>query len=178
MRKIYIPWAHATSIYDINPSFFTALRIETILVDLDNTLDVHKNALPSLKALKLKEVLADNGIEVIIISNNNQKRVATYAMALGVRYLSKSNKPFTKRVQKYLDSINLKDEAKIIYIGDQVVNDVGFANKLGVKTILVDPLENEDQVVTRIVRLWDKPLRQSLKNNKLLVDWRYRYGDI
>ena len=39
MLKIHIPYAHASSIFDIEMDFFKKEGIKTLLVDLDNTLD-------------------------------------------------------------------------------------------------------------------------------------------
>ena len=77
MSKIYVPYVHATSVYDIDVNFFKKENIKTILVDLDNTLDSYKTKTPSPRAFELKEKLEKEGIEMIIVSNNTGKRVTT-----------------------------------------------------------------------------------------------------
>ena len=69
MRKLYIPYAHAKSIYDIDVSFFKKENVTTLLLDLDNTLDSYRQKVPTPKALELKENLLNSTIEVNIIQS-------------------------------------------------------------------------------------------------------------
>lgn len=166
-----IPWAHATSLFEIEIGFFQKHDIQTIFVDLDNTLDSHRDAVPTEATLAFKKLLDENKITLIIISNNNEGRVKKYADALGAEYLANSNKPSRKKIKALIEAKQI-DLSKAVYVGDQVINDIRFANKLNVRTILVDPLSPSDQFVTKFVRLWDKPLRCRLKKKNHLVDWR------
>lgn len=174
MNKRKIPWCYCKSIYDITPDFFLAHNIKFVLTDLDNTLDLHSVKEPGPNAIKLKAMLDELGIRLIIISNNHKKRVVPYAQALGVTALYTAGKPFKRKAMKFLlaQGVSLTET---IYFGDQVINDIGFANKLGVKTCLVELLDNDDQLATRINRLWDRPLRKKLHKNNLLTDWRETY---
>lgn len=171
MLKCRIPFAHASSIYDIDVSFYKKLGIKYVLSDLDNTLDSYKTKLPSNKAVELKKILQENEIELIIISNNTGKRVSTYSDALGIRYLSSVGKPFATKLLKKLAE-NKIDIDKSIMIGDQVVTDITCANRANIKSVLTDKLVKEDQWTTRFNRLFDRPLRKALKRKHLLKDWR------
>lgn len=171
MLKVRIPFAHASSIYDIDVSFYKKLNVKYVLSDLDNTLDSYKTKLPLKRAFELKENLAKEGIELIIISNNTGKRVSTYSDALGIRYLSSVGKPFAKKLIRKL-SENSIDIDKSIMIGDQVVTDITCANRANIRSVLTDKLVKEDQITTRFNRLFDRPLRRALKRKHLLKDWR------
>ena len=171
MLKVRIPFAHASSIYDIDVAFFHKLGIKYVLADLDNTLDSSRTKLPSKRAVELKEKLAKENIELIIVSNNTGTRVSTYANALGVRYFNSIGKPFASRLLKKLALLKIsKDE--VIMIGDQVVTDITCANRGKIKSVLTDKLVKEDQITTRFNRLFDRPLRKALKRKNLLKDWR------
>lgn len=171
MLKVRIPFAHAKSIYEIDGAFFTKLGVKYVLVDLDNTLDSYRTKLPTKQAFELKERLAKEGIELIIVSNNTGNRVSTYANALGVRHLNSVGKPFASKLLKKLALLNIKKEDAIM-IGDQVVTDITCANRAKIKSVLTDKIVKEDQITTRFNRLFDRPLRRSLKRKNLLVDWR------
>ena len=171
MLKVRIPFAHAKSIYEIDGAFFTKLGVKYVLADLDNTLDSYRTKLPTKQAIELKERLAKDGIELIIVSNNTGNRVSTYANALGVRFLNSVGKPFASRLLKKLAKLNIKKE-EVIMIGDQVVTDITCANRAKIKSVLTDKIVKEDQITTRFNRLFDRPLRRSLKRKNLLVDWR------
>lgn len=171
MLRCRIPFAHASSIFDIDVSFFKKLGIKFVLSDLDNTLDSYRTKLPSDRAKRFKQLLIDNDIELIIISNNTGKRVSTYSKELGIKYLSSVGKPFASKLLSKLAENNI-DIDKSIMIGDQVVTDITCANRAGIKSVLTEKLVKEDQWTTRFNRLFDRPLRKALKRKHLLKDWR------
>lgn len=172
-RKI-IPYAYASSIYDIEIDFFKQKNIQYLLTDLDNTLDSYRQKLPSPKVFALKKNLLDSGIEMIIVSNNSSRRVFTYAKALGVRCFSSLRKPFAYKLNKLLKEAKI-NKNNVMMIGDQVVTDVLAANGVKIKVILTDKLVKEDQFTTHFNRLLDRPLRKYLKKKNLLKNWRELY---
>ena len=171
MWKRLIPFAHAQSIFEIDVSFYKDLGVKFILVDLDNTLDSYKTATPSKRVIDLKEDLLMEGIELIITSNNTGKRVTKYARALGVRFMSKLAKPFSKRLLRKLKGLKIYRH-EVILIGDQIVTDISCANGAGIRSVLTEKLVEEDQPTTRFNRLFDNPLRRKLNKKHLLKDWR------
>lgn len=171
MWKRFVPFAHAQSIFEIDVSFYKNLGVKFLLLDLDNTLDSYKTELPSKRVVDLKEDLLMEGIEIIITSNNTGKRVTKYAKALGVRFMSKLCKPFSKRLLKKLKVLKI-DRNEVILIGDQIVTDISCANGAKIKSVLTEKLVPEDQPTTRFNRLFDNPLRKKLNKKHLLKDWR------
>lgn len=171
MWKRLIPFAHAKSIYEIDVEFYKKLGIKYVFSDLDNTLDSYKQAIPTEKAICLKNKLNSEGIELIITSNNTGKRVTLYSTEYGVRFLSSLKKPFSKKLKKKMKNVGINPN-EVIMIGDQVITDIGCANGAGIKSILTDKLVKEDQPTTRFNRLFDRPLRKKLSRKGLLKDWR------
>lgn len=170
MFKRYIPYAHANSIFDIAPSFFTLHGIKTIFVDLDNTLDSYKSSSPSSRVFELHDSLLDNGIEMIIISNNKEKRVENYATQLGVKYLASAHKPFKRRILKFMNENNIRAENTVL-VGDQLLTDVKLGYNAKIRVILTEKIVKEDQWTTHFNRMIDRPIRKYLRNHDLLVKW-------
>ena len=171
MLKIHIPYAHASSVFDIDVGFFKNENIKTILCDLDNTLDSYRTKTPSKRVFELKETLAKAGIDLIIVSNNTGKRVTEYASALDVPFISSIRKPFAKKLLAKMKDMGI-DLSTTMLIGDQTVTDIPCGNRAGVKTVLTDKIVKEDQPTTHFNRLFDRPIRRALKRKKLLRDWR------
>ena len=171
MWKRFVPFAHAQSIFEIDVSFYKNLGVKFLLVDLDNTLDSYKTELPSKRVVDLKEDLLMDGIEIIITSNNTGKRVTKYARALGVRFMSKVGKPFSKKLLRKLRVLKIRKD-EVMLIGDQIVTDISCANGAKIKNVLTEKLVEEDQPTTRFNRLFDNPLRKKLNKKHLLKDWR------
>ena len=171
MNKKYIPFAYASSLYEIDVVFFKKLNIKTILTDLDNTLDSYKVKMPSKEALALIKKFKEQGIEFIIVSNNYHHRVEPYAKALGVKMTSMNMKPWAFKINKLLALEGMKKEETIL-VGDQLLTDIVAGNKAKIKTILVKPLTDIDQNFTKIRRIFEKPKIKRLRKLNLLRDWR------
>lgn len=171
MCKKFIPYAHGQNIFDVDITFFVSHNIKTLLVDLDNTLDSYRATEPSKRVLELKSALDKAGIELIVISNNKEKRVSHYAQQLGVRFLFSTHKPFTRRLKKFIKDNNI-DISSTMLVGDQLITDVLMANNAKLRVLLTEKLVKEDQWTTHINRIFDRPIRRHLAKKGKLVDWR------
>ena len=170
MIKRKIPFAHAKSIYDVDPAFFRKLGIKVILSDLDNTLDSVHTKTPSEKAKALAAMMEKEGIRFLIVSNNTGKRVKMYARELGVGAVCWMLKPFSFRLKRFLKREGIKKE-EVLLIGDQILTDVMAGNGAKIKTLLCDPLVPEDPPWTRFNRIFERPIRRKLNERHLVKEW-------
>lgn len=171
MIKLFVPFALADNIYEIPISFFKNQKVETIICDLDNTLDAFNDLKPSDEARQLVEKFKMNGFRVIIISNNRKKRVAPYCESLNCEYIYSARKPFRGRSRKFFNELGL-ELSKCIFAGDQVFTDVVFANRIGLRCILCDNLVEKDQIVTKINKFFDNFIRKRVVKKKLAKSWK------
>ena len=171
MFKKFIPFATAKNIYEIDTNFFIKNNIKTILCDLDNTLDPYDEIVPRKEAHDLVKKLKEVGIEFIIFSNNKEKRVKPYADSLGIKYYLKIAKPLKYKAEKIFKKINLnKDETLII--GDQLLTDILFSNKVKIKGVFCDKLGIRDFWWTRLMRGPEKIIKNYLSKHNLLIDYK------
>lgn len=176
MKKL-IPFLWAKSIYDIDINFFKKMKCKYLFCDLDNTLEGYKKAKPSKKVIALIDLLSKEGIEVVIVSNNSEKRVETFCKEKNYSYIAKAYKPFKKKCLAFIEQNKInKDE--IIFVGDQIFTDILCANRIGVKSILTEDIVKSNQLVTRFNKFFDKRVRSRLQKKGLLIDWRNYYGRI
>ena len=171
----FVPFAHAKSLYEIDPEFFKSNGVSTLFVDLDNTLDSYKSHTPSDNAIALVKKLKDAGLNLIIISNNRYKRVLGYAEALGVEFISSTGKPFPRKINKFVEAKGLKKE-NIMVVGDQLMTDTLAGNRAKIRVVLTEKIVKEDQPTTHFNRIFDRPIRKRLRKKGLLVDWKDKYG--
>ena len=167
MLTRYIPDFYAQNIFDVPVSFFKEHNIKIILSDLDNTLDSYRILIPSSRVVELKNKLNENNIELVLISNNKEKRIKPYATRLGVKYLYSSGKPFGKKIIKFIEKNGFSKE-NILMVGDQLMTDVLASKRVKVKMLLTEPIVKEDQPCTRINRIRDKFARKKLKKRQIL----------
>lgn len=151
MKKIFIPKASYTCAENIEFDLLKKLGIINLCFDLDNTLGLYDQALPSKEKIKLVNNLKKMGFNVFVISNNNKERVGIFSNPLNCMYLSNARKPGTKRMDLFFKEKNI-DKNTVAMIGDQVMTDVLVANKLGVFSILLKPISKNELLRTKFNR--------------------------
>ena len=171
MFKSFIPFAHAQSIYEIDPEFFKRNGVKTLFIDLDNTLDSYKARAPQERTINLVNKIKETGVIPVIISNNRPERVSGYAEALGIEFLASARKPFSKRIKKELAKRNLANE-EVMLVGDQMMTDVQAARGAKIRVVLTEKIVKEDQWTTHINRIFDRPIRRYHRKRGNLIDWR------
>ena len=171
MFKRFIPFAHAQSIYEIDPDFFKKNGVKTLFIDLDNTLDSYKARTPNEKSINLINNIKETGVTPVIISNNRPERVCGYADGLGIEFLASARKPFSKRIKKELARRGLKND-EVMLVGDQMMTDVIAAHGAKIRVVLTEKVVKEDQWTTHINRIFDRPIRRYHRKRGNLKDWR------
>lgn len=160
-------------ISDLTKVDFNLIRkqgTKLIICDLDNTLVPHFTKFPTTYAKNVVESILNAGIEIIIISNNSQKRVSHFAKLLGVDYIYGAKKPFIKKISKKMEKFNYSKE-EVLMIGDMLVMDIIAANRMGYQSILVRPIISyNDSTTNKVIRWLEKNIFKRLERNNLLIN--------
>ncbi len=135
-----VPDVMKDDIYQITARMFTNRGIRFIMLDVDNTIAPYtiNEASPRLKAW-VKD-MKKAGLELFILSNNKGDRPAIFAEALGLQYVKKAWKPFTKVAKSVLEEKGVSP-AETALIGDQIYTDTACGKWIGAFTVLVHPIE-------------------------------------
>lgn len=171
MYKKFIPFCHAKSIYEVEPSFFKKQGVKTLFIDLDNTLDSYKAIHAKENSINYIKSLRSEGIEPVIISNNMGKRVRSFALDCNVAYVANARKPFSRKLKAEISKRNLS-ACDVMLVGDQMMTDVLAAHGAKIRVLLTEKIVKEDQFTTHINRLFDKPIRRYHQKHGNLTDWR------
>ncbi len=164
---LFKPFMQLDRASDISPEQLKKLNIESVILDVDNTLCIKKGKeiLPGvtqwLKALK------DNNIKVIILSNAKPKRMQKISQNLGLEFVALGLKPLPFGYIRAIKRMKTKIK-KCAVIGDQLFTDILGGNILKVKTILVSPVELETSFGFKIKRALERKL---LKKYRLKCDF-------
>ncbi len=141
MFQNFLPNYYFNSVDAIPKDILKRDGIRAVICDLDNTLDSHRDKAPSERALAFLKSLKDLGVLVCIISNGKHERVTKYLENLDIPFLASAGKPLKKSYLRALTLLDCKPE-EALFIGDQIFTDIWGANRVGLKTILVDPIES------------------------------------
>lgn len=144
-------------VYRIDLDALQAAGIDTLLVDLDNTLLPRNSAdIPEATRQWVNEVAA-RGMHVCLVSNNWHDRVFGVADALGCDLVSKAIKPLPFAFLRALSRAN-SSRAKAAVVGDQMFTDILGGKVLGIVTVLVTPLTSSDLPHTLLLRRVERVL--------------------
>ena len=137
-----------------------------IFTDLDNTLVGAAVKKPTPEIIEFLNEAKELGFEVIIVSNNNQERVSYFAKDLSIKAAHhKALKPLKLKLRRILKQY---DRTQVIMIGDQLMTDVLVAKRLGLYTILVEPIHlHSDENSTKFNRRLERFVVKQLKKRHL-----------
>lgn len=169
----FIPDMYQKSIYHIDYDKLQDDGIKCLLFDLDNTCVPYKDKEPNKKLIDLFETLKDMDFKIIIFSNALKKRISPFKKKLNVDCLASAGKPRKKNFLKVLKlfNYNLSDVA---IIGDQLYKDILGGNKVGIKTILVNPMSNDDMILTKLIfRPLENKKYRKLARKGILIRGKY-----
>lgn len=156
MFERLLPHMRVNTIYDIDLQALKKRGIRGIITDLDNTLVGAKEPLATPELVRWLDDVRDSGFKVVIVSNNNRTRVSKFAEPLNLTYIHAARKPANKAFRKALSLLELPAEQTVV-IGDQMMTDVLGGNRMGLQTILVNPVSPGDEgVMTRVNRRLEK----------------------
>lgn len=151
----FIPDMYQKSIYHIDYDKLSEDGIKCLLFDLDNTCVPFKDKEPNKKLIDLFETLKDMDFKVIIFSNATKKRLLPFKNGLKVDCSASSRKPSTKKLLKIIKMFNY-NLSDVVIIGDQLYTDILCGNRVGIKTILVNPMSKDDLLFTKLFRFLER----------------------
>lgn len=169
MYSNFIPSEFVRSVFHITPEMLKDKGIKAIITDLDNTLVEWDRPDATPKLIEWFASIKAAGIQVTIVSNNNELRVKSFADPLGIPFIFKARKPLGKAFIKALSIMSVKRE-EVVVIGDQLLTDVLGGNRLKLHTILVIPVAKSDGFVTKFNRMVERRIFSYL-DKKGQVTW-------
>ena len=162
---ILYPNLYLKNIKEIKYEMLNQNGIKGLILDVDNTLlDYYKNMLEGLE--EWCENMKKKSIKFCIASNsNNRNKVDSISKKLGIPYIFFAKKPFKGGLNRAAKLMGLENE-EVAVVGDQIFTDVLGANRCKMFSILVDPINERDMLITIIKR----PIENLIKKN-------YKKGD-
>lgn len=155
--KRFFPKLRVKSAFDADYDALYRAGIRGLIFDIDNTLVPH-NAPPDEKSRRLMQRLKEKGFSVMTVSNNREARVKSLAEPLGIDYVYDAHKPAAGGYRRACRRMGLSP-AQTACLGDQIFTDVWGANRAGVMSILVEPVDRRSDILRiRLKRKLEKPL--------------------
>ncbi|WP_125767051.1 YqeG family HAD IIIA-type phosphatase [Lapidilactobacillus wuchangensis] len=160
-----------TSIYALQPVDLKRHQINTILTDLDNTLIAWHEPQSSNQLRQWLDLMAQSHIQVIVVSNNNQRRVARAVADLQIPFIHSAKKPLPFGIKQALKKFDLNPQQTIM-VGDQLLTDIQAGHLAGVRTVMVKPLVETDSRITHFSRFMEGIIMKQYYRKNPNLQWQ------
>ncbi len=160
---ILYPKMYLKNVKEITYELLHENGIKGLILDVDNTLiDYYKNMIDGLE--NWCEDLKGKGIKFCIASNSNKKeKVKDVSEKLEIPYIFFAKKPFKGGLNKARNIMKLQN-SEVAVVGDQIFTDVLGANRCKMFSILVEPIEEKDLLITKIKRPIENLIKRKINN--------------
>lgn len=156
MLEMFYPQRYEVSAYVIPFDHYHANGIRGVIFDVDNTLAPH-DAPADEQAMSLFSQLHQLGMNTCLLSNNKEPRVREFADKVGSAYIFKAGKPGTEGYERAMEIMGT-DRDSTIFVGDQLFTDIYGANRTGIYSILVKPVNPREEIQIVLKRYLEKPV--------------------
>ncbi|CAH1856047.1 Phosphoglycolate phosphatase [Convivina intestini] len=174
--KFLTPTYMVDSIYDLTVEELRSHGITTVLTDLDNTLLAWNNPDGTPELHQWLQDLKQGGIELIVISNNTNKRVAKAVNALNIDFVAWSLKPLPRGILSVMRQRHLRSQ-EVIMVGDQMLTDVWAAHLAGIRSVLVKRLIDSDMWQTWLNRSIETQAKKIIFKHNPNLKWEKTLRD-
>ncbi len=166
IRKL-LPDKHLNTIFELDPALLQARGIKGIITDMDNTLVPWNNRAVYPRLTRWLNSLKRNGFRLCIVSNSTPDRGREFAAQLDIPAIWYAVKPRRKSFRRALQLMGLSP-GEVAVIGDQLFTDVLGGNRLGLYTILVTPLSDQELIWTRLVRRLERFVLRKMQERRMV----------
>lgn len=155
------PTAAVKNVNDISLELLKKLEVDAILLDVDNTLAPPTSDIAYEGVQEWIDMVKENGISVVICSNNYKKRVKPFSDSVGLDCVAMSLKPFPFGFNRAKRLLKEKPQS-VLVVGDQIYTDVLGANLAGMKSVLLVPRSEEHGFSIKLRRKMEVNIRKKL----------------
>lgn len=158
MLELLRPKLYVASVPEIDLEELKARRLRGLILDVDNTLVERNRSHLSPQVEAWVRRAKEEGFQLCIASNSiGSQRIAALAARLGIPYITWAAKPRRRPFRLGMAMMGTLPQETAV-VGDQLFTDILGGNRLGLFTILVQPLTSHDFLPTR----WSRCLEQWL----------------
>ena len=143
LQKFY-PDEYRESAYGLDYEGLRGQGYKGIIFDIDNTLVPH-GAPADEKSIALFGRLRGLGYSCVLLSNNKEPRVKSFADEVGARYIYKAGKPSSAGYRRAMELMGT-DRTNTLFVGDQLFTDVKKKKNAGIRSILVKPINPKEEI--------------------------------
>lgn len=135
------------SVLTLTADIIQQYQLEGLVLDVDETLVPFKSTEASATLQLWVEETRKAVQQLWLVSNNlSDRRIGSIARSLDLPYILGAVKPSRRKLRQAVQAMNLPVE-RVAMVGDRLFTDVLAGNRLGMFTILVEPIVDPGEAV-------------------------------
>jgi uncharacterized protein len=136
------------SVLNLTPDLLNHYNLKGLVLDVDETLVPTGMAHTSKELQQWVQEIRSVASLWLVSNNLSQMRIDRIATSLNVPYIFGARKPSRRKLRQAVVAMNIPPQ-QIGMVGDRLFTDVLAGNRLGMFTILVEPMINPAKQVRR-----------------------------
>jgi uncharacterized protein len=133
-----------SSVLTLTPEVLQRHNLKGLVLDVDDTLVPFSMSEASEELRQWVELIRPT-VNLWLVSNNlSQNRIGRIARSLDLPYILGARKPSRRKLRQAVEAMDLPVN-QIAMVGDRLFTDVLAGNRLGMFTVLVEPMINPAQ---------------------------------
>ena len=138
------PKVQTPKLTDITTEHLRSWGVKLLMLDFDNTIVPYTTTVPTEEMESwLREMNRLPDIKLCIVSNSHNDRVPKFCRERNMAVITHAKKPFTKGINECLAKYGIP-ASEAALVGDQIFTDTLGANCAGVKSVLVEAIDNHN----------------------------------
>lgn len=134
------------SILNLTSDIIQQYKLKGLVLDVDETLVPITVGSASLELRQWVEQIRDRTALCLVSNNLSEARIGGIARSLNLPYYLGAAKPSRRKIRAALQAMDLPSH-EVGIVGDRLFTDVLAGNRLGMFTILVEPIMHPDAVL-------------------------------
>ncbi len=132
---------------DLTPEILTRYHIKGLVLDVDDTIVPIGSSLAEPELILWIEQTRQL-VPVWLVTNNPSKvRIGAIADSLSLPYFLSAAKPSRKKLRQAVAAMSM-EPAQVAMVGDRVFTDVLAGNRMGMFTILIEPMVSANSILS------------------------------
>ena len=127
------------TIFNLTPQILSQHKIEGLILDVDETLVPFKQKKASMELQQWITEIGRNTPIWLVSNNISQARISDIAKSVNLPFIFAAKKPSRRKLKQAARAMDLPVE-RVAMVGDRLFTDVLAGNRLGMFTILVEPM--------------------------------------
>lgn len=145
------------SILALTPDVLQQHQLQGLVLDVDETLVPMSMAEASDELCQWVSSIRSIASLWLVSNNLSENRIRRIGESLNIPYILGARKPSRRKLRQAVTAMNLPTE-RVAMVGDRLFTDVLAGNRLGMFTILVEPMVNplkaDRRYLTRDFEVW------------------------